>query len=190
MPSDPDPSSNPEPELLCVAGINEEMVVVSINDDAWVQFCWNVEALCRNAALAALAASPNEPGNSPEPLGEVTIVLTDDRTIHELNRTYRGKNQPTNVLSFAAGPAPAAGISYPLGDVVLGFSTVNRECLEAGRPIENHLQHLVVHGCLHLLGFDHERDTEAAKMELLETEILAGLGIPDPYKLDPHGHAA
>jgi probable rRNA maturation factor len=190
MPNDPDPAGGPEPELLSVAGINEEMVVVSINDDAWVRSCWNAETLCRNAALAALAASPNESGNSPERLGEVTIVLADDSTVHALNRTYRGKDQPTNVLSFAAGPAPVPGISYPLGDVVLAFSTVHRECLEAGRPIENHLQHLVVHGCLHLLGFDHERDTEVAKMELLETEILAGLGVPDPYKLDPHGHAA
>jgi probable rRNA maturation factor len=189
MPSDPDPASDPEPEFISGAGTNEEMVVVSINDGAWVQCCRNAEILCQNAALAALATSPNEPGNSPEPLGEVTIVLTDDSTVHALNRTYRGKDQPTNVLSFAAGPAPAAGISYPLGDVVIGFSTVHRECLEAARPIENHLQHLVVHGCLHLLGFDHESVSDATEMELLETEILAGLGVPDPYDLAPHGAA-
>ena len=189
MSSDPDPASDPEPEFISGAGTKEEMVVVSINDDAWVQSCRNAEILCQNAALAALAASTNEPGNSPEPLGEVTILLTDESTVHALNRTYRGKDQPTNVLSFAACPAPVPGISYPLGDVVLGFSTVYQECLEAGRPIENHLQHLVVHGCLHLLGFDHGSDFEAAEMELLETEILARLGVPDPYDLDPYGAA-
>ncbi|MDA0341577.1 MAG: rRNA maturation RNase YbeY [Proteobacteria bacterium] len=185
MPSDPDPASDPEPEFIDGTGTDEEMVVVSINDEAWVRSCRNIEILCQNAALAALAASTREPVNNPEPSGEVTIVLTDDSTVHTLNRTYRGKDQPTNVLSFAAGPAPATGINYPLGDVVLGFSTVHRECLEAGRPIENHLQHLVVHGCLHLLGFDHESDAEAAEMEMLETEILAGLGVPNPYAVDP-----
>ena len=187
MPSDPDPASDPEPEFISGAGTNEEMVVILIKDDAWVQSCRNAEVLCQNAALAALAASTKQPGNSREPLGEVTILLTDDSTVHALNRTYGGKDRPTNVLSFTAGPPPAPGISYPLGDVVLGFNTVHRECLEAGRRIENHLQHLVVHGCLHLLGFDHGSDFEAAEMELLETEILAGLGVPDPYDLDPHG---
>ena len=114
--------------------------------------------------------------NGPVLLG---IILTDDAEQRVLNRTWRGKDAPTNVLSFAmadpAAPAPA-GAPVLLGDVVLAFETVAREAAEQTKPLPDHLSHLVVHGVLHLLGFDHENDAEAAIMEARETEILARAG--------------
>jgi probable rRNA maturation factor len=124
------------------------------------------------AARAALAdAAP----------GIVSIVLTDDAEQRRLNRTWRGADAPTNVLAFPLAGAAPPGAPVLLGDVVLAFETVAREAAEQKKPLADHLRHLVVHGVLHLLGFDHRTDTEAAIMEARETEILAGLGVPDPY---------
>jgi len=112
------------------------------------------------------------------------IVLTDNSEQRALNRTWRGKDAPTNVLSFStADPAqkPPPGAPILLGDVVLACETVVREAAEQRKPLADHLSHLVVHGVLHLLGFDHESDSEAAIMEAREIEILAGLGVPAPY---------
>ena len=111
------------------------------------------------------------------------MVLGSDAMLRGLNRTYRGKDAPTNVLSFPFTPRGAADTADGryLGDVVLAAETVLREAAERGTAPAHHLQHLVVHGLLHLLGYDHETDTEAAEMERLETEILASLGIADPY---------
>jgi probable rRNA maturation factor len=116
---------------------------------------------------------------------EVTIALTNDAEMRDLNRTWRGKDEPTNVLSFPAGDAP--GESGALGDVVIAFETTNAEADAAGVPLSDHVSHLVVHGVLHLLGFDHLDDAEADKMEDLEREALASLGIADPYA---HGDEA
>lgn len=111
--------------------------------------------------------------------GGATIVLADDAEVRRLNATWRGKDKPTNVLSF---PAPETPGPRPfLGDVILAVETI---CTEAGDmqvPPEHHFQHLVVHGLLHLLGYDHEADEEAEEMEALESEILGELGVPDPY---------
>lgn len=125
---------------------------------------------------------------------EVTIVLTDDAEIRDLNRTWRGKDQPTNVLSFPAGDVPSAigmpdgpafnGEPVPLGDTVIAFETTRAEADERSIPLSDHLSHLVVHGTLHLLGFDHLNDEEAEDMESLERKALASLGIADPYALD------
>lgn len=178
MPNDPEPGS--------IGGImtNEELVMVSVDDTSWLNARPNIEAVCREAALAVLEGDALRPGN----IGELTVVLSDDATVRRLNHTYRGKDEATNVLSFAPGPSPMTEIDYPLGDVVLGFETVRRECDQFRRSVSDHVQHLVVHGCLHLLGFDHERDADAEEMEALETQILAGLGVPDPYREpDPHG---
>lgn len=115
----------------------------------------------------------------------VGVVLTDDAEQRRLNRDYRGQDKPTNVLSFAlAGPGetPPPGAPLLLGDVVLARETVAREAAEQQKPLADHLQHLVVHGVLHLLGYDHENDTEAAIMEKSEVAILARLGVPDPYR--------
>jgi probable rRNA maturation factor len=123
---------------------------------------------------------------------EVAIVLTDDRGVRALNRRYRGIDKATNVLSFpahdfAAAPAAATPPDAPalLGDVVLACQTVCREAGEQGKTAGAHLSHLVVHGALHLLGFDHEQAAAARRMEAIETRVLAGLGIADPYRLAP-----
>lgn len=153
-------------------------VEVSVVCDAWSAACPEAPALARAAAEAALiAAAPPGPAIAD-------VVLTDDAEQRRLNRTYRGRDASTNVLSFALGDGASARAGAPvlLGDVFLACETVAREAAEQGKPIADHLRHLVVHGILHLLGFDHEGDDEAAAMEARETAILAGLGVPDPYR--------
>lgn len=113
---------------------------------------------------------------------EACVALSADATVRRLNAAYRAKDKPTNVLSFpASAPHIAAGHPRLLGDVILGQETVLREAAGQGIAPAHHLQHLVVHGLLHLLGFDHETSTQALEMEKLETEILASLGIADPH---------
>jgi probable rRNA maturation factor len=115
----------------------------------------------------------------------VGVVLTDDAEQQRLNRDYRGQDKPTNVLSFAltdSGDPVAPGMPVLLGDIVLAFETVAREAAEQDKPLADHLRHLVVHGALHLLGFDHENAAEAAIMEAREAAILRRLGVPDPYR--------
>ena len=134
------------------------------------------EALVR-AAAAALA------GELGLGRSEVCVALSDDAQVAELNGSYRGNPAPTNVLSFPAGPSIPIGEDDPLflGDVVLAFETLQREAAELGLPLEHHMQHLVVHGLLHLLGYDHGPDQEAQAMESLEVRILQRLDIADPY---------
>jgi probable rRNA maturation factor len=113
---------------------------------------------------------------------ELSLLFVEDERIRALNRDWRGKDKPTNVLSFPAFPTtPGKPLPPMLGDIVLARETVEREAEEEGKPLENHLTHLVVHGLLHLLGHDHETDEEAEIMEAAERRILAGLAIPDPY---------
>ena len=121
--------------------------------------------------------------------GEITIRLVDPDEGQELNAEYRGKDYATNVLSFpadvAAGVKLPKGVKLPLlGDLVLCAPVVAREAKEQGKPLSAHYAHLTVHGTLHLLGWDHEDAREAECMEQLEREILAGLGLPDPYTDD------
>ncbi|WP_349843940.1 rRNA maturation RNase YbeY [Pantoea dispersa] len=111
---------------------------------------------------------------------EVTIRLVDEAESHELNLTYRGKDKPTNVLSFPFEAPP--GIELPLlGDLIICRQVVEQEAAEQGKSPEAHWAHMVVHGTLHLLGYDHIEDEEAEEMEALETEIMLALGYPDPY---------
>lgn len=140
------------------------------------------EDLALRAAHAAFAAKPGDA--SPDaPRREVCIALTDDAGIRVLNRTWRGQDKPTNVLSFPAPATPAVpGGSVPLGDVIVAFETLAREAKAEGKALSAHFQHLVVHGVLHLIGHDHEDEVEAQAMEDLERGILAGLGLPDPYR--------
>jgi probable rRNA maturation factor len=112
---------------------------------------------------------------------EATIVLADDALVQQLNSSYRGKDKPTNVLSFPFQAPPGAETSRVLGDVILAAETVRREADESRTPPVHHLQHLVLHGLLHLIGFDHETEAEAEDMERVETEILAGIGVADPH---------
>ena len=149
---------------------------------AWRDTLPEAEALACGAARAALAAVPVD--RRPPAGAELSLVLADDTVLRRLNRDYRGQDKPTNVLSFANQAAigsPARLDSDLLGDVVLARETLCREAAEQGKDPAHHLCHLVVHGVLHLLGYDHEIDSETAKMEDLEVDILAGLGIADPY---------
>ena len=141
---------------------------------AWRDAIPQLEPICRHAALAAWTAGHGAPE------AELSLVLTDDAAIRVLNRDWRGKDRPTNVLSFASGEAMLPG------DVVLAYETVTREALEQGTSVADHLRHLIVHGVLHLLGHDHEGDSDAERMEALETRILAGLGVADPYAGQAH----
>lgn len=135
-------------------------------------------ALVEHAIAATFAElTPPRPGES-----ELGVVFTDDARIRELNAGWRGKDRATNVLSFPAFPETRSGPLPPLlGDIVLAAETVAGEAALEARPIENHISHLVVHGLLHLLGYDHESDAEAEEMEALERRALARLAIPDPY---------
>ncbi len=121
------------------------------------------------------------------PVCEVAVALMDDALVRALNRDHRGQDKPTNVLSFAARAASGYPVNkvdaYFLGDIALAQETLAREAVALGLPRQHHLQHLIVHGILHLLNFDHETDAEAVTMETLETAILQRLGIPDPYQV-------
>jgi probable rRNA maturation factor len=113
---------------------------------------------------------------------ELAIVLSDDSAVRTLNRQWRGKNAPTNVLSFpAAAPGKGAAASPYIGDVVIAYQTTAREALAEDKPFNAHLAHLAVHGYLHLLGYDHDNDRDADKMERLERRILKRIGVADPY---------
>lgn len=114
---------------------------------------------------------------------ELGIVFSDDAHIRTLNAGWRGKDKPTNVLSFPAFPNGSRGALPPmLGDVVLAAETVAAEADAEGKPLAYHIAHLIVHGVLHLIGYDHETEAEAEEMEETERRILARLDIPDPYK--------
>ena len=148
-------------------------IAVIINDDAWPE---NLDARAETAVLAALKlAKPKIRGAA-----ELSILLTNDAEQHALNKQWRGKDSSTNVLSFPQIEPfdPVIGI---LGDITLARETLEREAIDQGVSFEAHFTHLVVHGFLHILGYDHLDDEEAAEMEGLETAILATLGIDDPY---------
>ena len=114
---------------------------------------------------------------------EVSVRIVEASEIHAMNREYRGMDKPTNVLSFPAGEVAGlpADVPRPLGDVVICAEVVRDEAAAQGKPVANHWAHMLVHGTLHLLGYDHVTDAEAGDMEALEVRILADLGVPDPY---------
>ncbi|MET0606404.1 MAG: rRNA maturation RNase YbeY [Beijerinckiaceae bacterium] len=136
-----------------------------------------LESLVRRAVDAALAAEDVELRDD----AEVSILLTDDDAIRDLNTQWRSKDKPTNVLSFPSVSPDRLHEARSLGDIAIACETVFAEANAEAKPVADHLTHLVVHGVLHLLGRDHENDEEAEEMEALERAILAGLGVPDPY---------
>src|SRR5689334_5791472 len=146
--------------------------------------CWHdppeAEAIIQGAIAGAANSVDDDVGEA-----ELAVMLTDDTGIRTLNRNWRGIDKPTNVLSFPALRAEGArkpGDAPPmLGDIAIAYETMRREADAEQKPFEHHLSHLAVHGFLHLVGYDHENDRDAEDMESLETEILAQLGIPDPY---------
>lgn len=142
---------------------------------------WPAEAALQALADRALSACLEEDLPAIADGSEVSLVFTDDARVQVLNRQYRGKDRPTNVLSFPAAPPISGRLGPPLGDIVMARETIAAESASEGLDFADHLTHLIVHGFLHLLGYDHETDGEAAVMERLETAILARLGIADPY---------
>lgn len=142
---------------------------------------WPDEAKLHAMVSRALAAAV-EIARPPIVEGaELSLVFTDDAHVRGLNRQYRGKDSPTNVLSFPGAPGKPGAYGPLLGDIVVAEETVAREAADQALSFDDHLIHLVVHGFLHLLGYDHEDDAEAEIMEGMETQILAHLGIADPY---------
>jgi probable rRNA maturation factor len=160
---------------------NKAAIEIIVRSARWRQHS-TAKTLIKRAVLAAAKAVSTSPA-------ELAIVLGDDSTIRALNRDWRGKDAPTNVLSFPA-PARAGGrqaagkgknSSPYIGDIVIAYQTVAREAAAEGKPFGHHLAHLAVHGFLHLHGYNHENDRDAQTMERLERRILARLAIPDPY---------
>jgi probable rRNA maturation factor len=151
------------------------IIDVAMPCPAWRRRIRGVIGLARETAAAVLT----DAGVAD---AEVSLVLGDDAVVRTLNRRWRRKDAPTNVLSFPTGERRM------LGDVVLAFETVVREAKEQGKPLAHHLRHLIVHGVLHLLGYDHERERDAARMENRERRILRRFDVPDPYSItSAHG---
>jgi probable rRNA maturation factor len=149
-------------------------LAIDVEDERWSAIA-HLEEKLHAAAKAVAARRAFE--------GEINLILVDDAILQDLNNTWRGKNKPTNVLSF---PAPAGltmppGELAPLGDIAMSYDTLAMEATRDHKSLSDHMVHLFIHGLLHLLGHDHETETEALEMEGLEVEILAGLGIANPY---------
>ena len=146
--------------------------------------CWRNVPDAETVILRAIGAAA-EIVDADTGGAELAVMLTDDAGIRTLNKNWRGIDKPTNVLSFPAlQPTAPPGDDDPprmLGDIAIAYETLCGEADTEGKPFDHHLSHLTVHGFLHLIGYDHETDAEAEAMEALETEILAQLGIPDPY---------
>jgi probable rRNA maturation factor len=160
-------------------------IEVALACGGWYRLCPAAESLARGAAELALARGTTDLGLTWQGIVELGITLTDAAGQRQLNREYRGQDEPTNVLAFPvweAGTRLPPGAPVLLGDVVLALEIVAQEATEQEKPLDDHLVHLTVHGVLHLLGYDHQTQGEAATMESLERSILAQLGIPDPYR--------
>jgi len=166
---------NSGPMALSAAFLSDVLVVAD---------CWkaepDAEAVVHRAIATAAEFVTADVGET-----ELAVMLTDDAGIRALNRNWRGIDKPTNVLSFQAlqpsGPRDPEDPPRMLGDIAIACETTRREADEEQKPFGHHLSHLAVHGFLHLIGYDHEKDEDAETMEELEREILSQLGIPDPY---------
>ena len=173
---------NSGPMALTALPITEVLVVA----DCW-QTQPDAEAVIHRAIAAAAEIADADIGEA-----ELAVMLTDDAGIRTLNSNWRGIDKPTNVLSFPAlqptGPGGPDDAPRMLGDIAIAYETTRREADEEQKPFDHHLSHLAVHGFLHLIGYDHEKDADAETMETLEAEILAQLGIPNPHT-DRDSHA-
>src|SRR4051812_10485949 len=165
------------------------MLEVAIDADEEWDSSRSWQELVRGAAEAAIAESAFPQLAASERPVEISVLLTGDDKVRELNTAYRGKQKPTNVLSFPLanyhdlGDANVAGPELLLGDIILARGVCETEALEKGVSVEDHATHLLVHGTLHLLGYDHHGDDEAADMEAREIRALARLGIANPYEV-------
>ena len=150
------------------------MIEVEIESPDWTAALEDAGTLAAQAAEAALKSAGRD--------GDVVVLLTGDAELAELNQGFRDQPDPTNVLSF---PSPESARPH-LGDIAVAYGVCAREAKQQGKSLAHHLMHLVAHGVLHLVGYDHQDESEAETMEALERRVLAGLGAPDPYA-DPHG---
>ncbi|MGB0907066.1 MAG: rRNA maturation RNase YbeY [Maricaulaceae bacterium] len=161
----------------CPINIAPIDIAIDIQDAAWAELPFDLDAIAKRAAAVGLAQL-----NSPI-LGELSLAFVNDADIQILNRDYREKDKPTNVLSFpSAMPENIVGAPSLMGDIVLARETIEREAAEKSTSTEHHLTHLIIHGLLHLQGYDHETDAEAEEMEALEIAALKTLGIDNPYE--------
>jgi probable rRNA maturation factor len=173
--TNPHRKQNSGPMAPFVPPISEVLVVAD---------CWqaepDAEAVIHRAIAAAAEMVDADIGDA-----ELAVMLTDDAGIRTLNSNWRGIDKPTNVLSFPAlqpsGPRAPEDPPRMLGDIAIAYETTRREADDEQKPFDHHLSHLAVHGFLHLIGYDHEKNDDAEAMEALEQEILSQLGIPDPY---------
>ncbi|PPQ39112.1 probable rRNA maturation factor [Rhodoblastus acidophilus] len=158
-------------------------IETSVECESWREVA-DLDGLIRQCLDAVLS----ETGDELREGAEVSLLLCDDARIRVLNAQFRGMDKPTNVLSFP-GPEPLE-TAHGIGDIAIAYETVAREAAEQGKPLQHHLRHMVVHGFLHLLGYDHETDEEAEAMEADETRALARMGVADPYRelSTPEGH--
>lgn len=143
---------------------------------------WPPKRTLKSLAAKAVDAALHSAGIGADAASELSVVFSDDAHMRVLNADWRGKDKPTNVLSFPAFPVEIGGRLPPmLGDIVLASETVAGEAQLEEKPLDHHIIHLLIHGLLHLLGYDHENEEEAETMEALERAALARLAIPDPY---------
>ncbi len=166
-------------------------VAVSIEKGDWDSLD-EPDQICRAAVRAALAEAAHAETERPEDLS-VNVLLSDDEHLGELNQRFRSRHGPTNVLAFPSGAAPPiepptepptepmSRQSHPVGDIAVAFQTMAAEAAEQGKSVAHHLSHLIVHGTLHLLGYDHQTDAQATAMEEMERRALRRLDIDDPY---------
>lgn len=148
----------------------------AVDDAGWYGDLPKARLLCRQAVESALRAKP------AVGIAEVSVLLTSDADMKQLNERYRGREGPTNVLAFPADGFPSAGGRRILGDIVLARETALREAAAQGKSSADHVAHLVIHGTMHLLGHDHQTEAGAQEMEALETAALGFLGIANPYR--------
>lgn len=168
---------SPDRSRACTHDAAPPVALETVRDSDLWDALPQAEAIVASAVSAAFA----EAGLKALPDAELAVTLADDARVTELNGEWRDKPKPTNVLTFPAVEPDETADAPMLGDVILAFETVEREAREEGKSLSDHVSHLVVHGVLHLFGFDHLDDDEAEEMEALETRALARLGIADPY---------
>ena len=163
---------------------NKELEIdVTVAEPEWNASFLDVEAIAKRAMTITLELV-DLPRKIKDRALEVSVVLANDDLLHVLNREYRNMDKPTNVLSFATldsdDPVPDEG-PYPLGDIILSYQTIDREANEQGKFFKDHFTHMIVHGTLHLVGYDHQTEDEATHMETLEIRILEKMNIQNPY---------